>query len=366
VSIFIVACITMALAAIAFVAWPLLKLRDARDVKETTQKNYVLVIVLAIAIPAIATAFYAKIGRWNWQQELTSSTPSEAARAPEVAAMIAKLEQRLHDAPNDIDGWLMLGRSYSALDKPTLALNAYQKAYDLSKGSNTDAALGLGEVMITMDERSIAGQAGQLFEAVLAKEPNNPKALWYGAVTALTNGKSPLAHERLQRILALSPPENVRSIIERQLQDIEQQLASAGQTAPKSAPNRAREKQPLAPQANHSLIVQVSVASDFAKDIDSKTPLFILARDPAAPGPPLAAVRRAVGDLPLTVTITDSDAMMQGHGIGSVARVQVVARISKSGAPQAQPGDLFGDATVEFVGTKATHVKIVIDRAVNK
>jgi cytochrome c-type biogenesis protein CcmH len=66
----------------------------------------------------------------------------------------------------------------------------------------------------------------------------------------------------------------------------------------------------------------------------------------------------------LKITITDNDAMMAGRGISSVPRVQVVARISKSGTPQAQPGDLFGDAAVDFTVKPSTEVKIVIDRAV--
>jgi cytochrome c-type biogenesis protein CcmH len=131
----------------------------------------------------------------------------------------------------------------------------------------------------------------------------------------------------------------------------------------------ARVEQNQQPQSQHVLKVQVTLAPELQtpelqKGLDQKTPLFILARDPAAPGPPLAAVRRAVGDLPLAVSITDNDAMMKGRGIGSVARVQVVARISKSGTPQAQPGDLYGDALVEFVGDKPANVKIVIDRTV--
>ena len=66
----------------------------------------------------------------------------------------------------------------------------------------------------------------------------------------------------------------------------------------------------------------------------------------------------------MSVTITDGDAMMSGRGITSVSRVQVVARISKSGTPQAQPGDLYGEALVELAGASPIQVKIVIDRVV--
>jgi cytochrome c-type biogenesis protein CcmH len=161
--------------------------------------------------------------------------------------------------------------------------------------------------------------------------------------------------------LTLGPPENIRSIIERQLQDIQQQMAAAGPSAVNPMPLPAPTKAAQSPRA---LAVQVSIDPNLAKALDQKTPLFVLARNPGAAGPPLAAVRRAVGDLPLSVTITDGDAMIQGRGISGLAQVQVVARISKSGTPQAQPGDLYGEALVALVDEKPASVKIVINRVV--
>jgi cytochrome c-type biogenesis protein CcmH len=362
----------MIVVALAFIAWPLLRSHKLEAADSAPQKGYLAIIVLAVAIPAFAALLYTKTGRMNWQQEIANAASDQAVSGPEVLAMVAKLERHLRDTPNDIDGWLMLGRSYAALEKSEQALAAYQKAYDLSGGTNVDAAMGLGEAMIMVDERALVGKAGELFEFVLTKEPSNPKALWYGAVSALNSGNLPLAHERLQRMMALDPPTQVRSIIERQLQDIEQQLKESGQSmpkvaansVPKAAPNSSPNSPQAKPQSNRAITVHVSLSSKLAKDLDKKTPLFVLARDPNAPGPPLAAVRRSVGDLPLTVTITDNDAMMAGRGISSVPRVQVVARVSKSGTPQAQPGDMFGDVAVDLSVTPAAETQIVIDRMV--
>ena len=350
----------MVLAALAFAAWPLIKSARVNATQPASRSRYAAVIVIAISVPAVAATFYLQLGRWNWQEELAATVQSQNVSAPEIEATIAKMEQRLRETPNDTAGWLMLGRSYMALERTSLALAAYQKAYDLDQ-NNIEAAMGLGEAMIVADERAITGKAGELFESVLEREPNNPKALWYGAVSALTANDLPRAHARLQRMLALGPPENIRAIIERQLQDIQQQMAAAGQSPPKPATAAVQDKAG-APQ--RALAVQVSIAPNLLKNLDQKTPLFVLVRDPAVPGPPLAAVRRAVGDLPLSVTITDNDAMMAGRGLSSTARVQVVARVSKSGTPQAQLGDLFGEAFVDFTNEKSASVKIVIDRIV--
>ena len=57
---------------------------------------------------------------------------------------------------------------------------------------------------------------------------------------------------------------------------------------------------------------------------------------------PLAVVRRAVKDLPVTVKLDDSSAMMPEMKLSNFDEVNVIARVSRSGQPQEQSGDLFG------------------------
>lgn len=92
-------------------------------------------------------------------------------------------------------------------------------------------------------------------------------------------------------------------------------------------------------------------------------PLFILARDPGAGGPPLAVQRHSSTDLPLNIELSERDAMIPTRSIAGVPKVVVVARLSRSGAPQAQSGDLYGEAEYEF-GTSSGPLTIMIDRSV--
>jgi cytochrome c-type biogenesis protein CcmH len=302
VIIFIVVCAAMVTVALTLVARPLLR---------GQLKARVALPVLIVLFPTIALLFYLRVGHRTWEQD-QALAQSQATSQQDLAANIARLERRVSEEPNDVD-----------------------------------AMLSLGEALAAQDERALSGRAGELFELAIARAPDNAKALWYGAINALSAGKLPLARERLQRVLLQNPPDNIRSIIERQIQDIDQQLG---------------EK----PTPAHALNVQVSLSPELATTVDKNTSLFVLARDPVNGGPPLAVARRSVGDLPLSVTLTDNDAMIAGHGISSVPRIQVVARISKSGAPQAQIGDLYGDATVEIAAAQAIAVKITINRKVEK
>jgi cytochrome c-type biogenesis protein CcmH len=88
--------------------------------------------------------------------------------------------------------------------------------------------------------------------------------------------------------------------------------------------------------------------------------LFLFARAGQG-GPPVAAVRASAGKLPLEFELNDSMAMNPGNTLSQQKQVMLVARVSKSGNPMAQAGDLEG--TVADVKVGATGVKIVIDQA---
>lgn len=85
--------------------------------------------------------------------------------------------------------------------------------------------------------------------------------------------------------------------------------------------------------------LQVSLAPELAETLAPDTAVYLFAREIEAGGPPLAVVRKQVGDLPLTISLGDRHAMMPGRSISSVDRLIVGARISISGSASRRPGD---------------------------
>jgi cytochrome c-type biogenesis protein CcmH len=303
---------------------------------------------------------YVSLSKWNW-----SETAAEVAREQQMDELLDKLKAKLAENPNDVKGWLLLGRSYGTMGRYTLAVDAFQNAYDRSQGENVEAIIGLGEALAMTDETALTGRAGRLFDAALAKAPNHPKALWYGSIAALQAGDLRLGRERLQLLLAQNPPEQLRSVLQRQIQDLDQQLNEAGQGSPSAVTAGAEG---AAAAAQRSIKVAVSLAPKIREQLKGGTmPLFILARDPGAGGPPLAVQRHSSADLPITVELSERDAMIAARTIATVPRVQVVARLSRSGTPQAQSGDYYGEAEYDFSKNAAAGtgtLNIIIDRAV--
>lgn len=313
-----------------------------------------LAAALGVVLPALAAVLYATWSSWDWD-----TTERTAAQHAEMDSLLQQLEARLQKDPQDLQGWLMLGRSSTARGEYARAADAYQRAYDLSRGENLEAVIGLGEALILDDESTLTGRAGELFDVALTRAPEHPKALWYGSMAALARGDLQRGRERLNALLTLDPPEEVRDLIARQVQALDEQIAAG--TAAGGQP--AREASAAgASAAQRRLQVSVSIAPDIQARLDEPLTLYVLARDPAG-GPPLAVQRHSSSSAPLTVELTEDDAMIAGRSIASVPRVQVVARLSQSGSPQEQSGDFYGMAEHDFSAGDGT-LTIVIDRTV--
>src|SRR5271168_1821938 len=167
ITFLVVAAIMAAIAATA-VAVPLLRDRNSRMVGA----------MAAVLVIGAAAGLYPLWSNWDWH----APAAAPAAPRPDIMAMVAKLEKHLQDQPDDQQGWLMLGRSYMALERSDDAVAAYDHAHRL--GKSAEAALGLGEALSMRAGGDITPDAAQLFEEALSEAPSNPKALLYGGFAA--------------------------------------------------------------------------------------------------------------------------------------------------------------------------------------
>jgi cytochrome c-type biogenesis protein CcmH len=344
---FIAAAIALIAVAVALVATPLLRHRD--DAKNSP----IAATVAAVAIPALAVLFYAFVSNYEWAAP-TQVPEVSSARAGALSDVVQQLEQRMVEQPGDVEGWLLLGRTYMQLQRFPDARRAYAAAVEVAPVA--EAKLGLAEADILIDRINLGGEAGRLVEEVVAEQPDNPKALFYGGMVALFRGDEPTARDRWEKVLALSPPDNVREILERQ-------LAAFGD---ESAPVAASAVPPStgASDDDSAVAVNVTIDASLAGQVSGNDILFVLARRPGVPGPPIAAVRVSASNFPTTLSISDANTMIAGNSLTGLSEVEIVARISKSGGPIAGPGDLFGSVTWSAATRADRSVDIVIDQTV--
>jgi len=340
-SSFIVFGILLTAIAVALVVTPLLR-------RSAGQNAPVAATVTAVALPALVIMLYVTASNYDWNDPPVQAPARAAEAAGSMSEVVMGLEDRLRREPDDLQGWLLLGRAYTQLRQFPDAQRAYREALALDQGS--DAKLGLAETEILMDRAALAGSAGDRVEEVLVMEPDNPKALFYGGMVAGARNDPDTFQLRWERLLDLSPPEDIRKIIV-------DQLARLGSDVPTAA-------DPGASADSTGIDVRVSVADELATKIKPGATLFLVAREPNRPGPPVAAVREHAAGLPMRLRITDADAMLPGRSLSALEQIQLVARIANGGDPIAQPGDLFGEAVLRMDAAQTETVVIVIDRTV--
>lgn len=334
---FIVIAALMALGAAAAVAWPLMK-----------EKNTRLVGALAAAaVLGAAAALYPLWSNWDWNAPAAdpqADAAAVAAASPEVAAMVAKLEKRMQDQPDDLKGWLMLGRSYLTLNRLDDAVNAYDHAEQLGQGKDLEAILGLGESLSLRAGGDITPQVAKLFEEAVALAPGDPKALLYGGFAAAVRGDAALARSRWQAVKALNPPPQVVEMLDQRIAELG---PVAGDAAPMAGGGAAAPGSPPAAADGGTATVRLAIAPALKARLKADAPLFLFAREPGQPGPPLAVKRLGIDAIGTQIQLSASDSMMPGRAITNGRKVSITARVAFSGQPLPASGDLQGEITYD-------------------
>ena len=209
---FIILAAVLAAACVTIIAVPLLK-----GMPSGTPRAPFTAVAATWVLAAGSVGFYATWSNWSWHK-------SPGVASPE--GMVEKLVHRLNDHPEDLDGWLMLGRSYVALQEYPLAVRAYERADQAAAGHSSDALIGEADALMQIDDTQVTGQAGALIERALAIDPSSPKALFFGAAVALRRGDLPLARARFSKLLGMNPPDDVKAILEQEISGIDSKLAA--------------------------------------------------------------------------------------------------------------------------------------------
>jgi cytochrome c-type biogenesis protein CcmH len=299
----------------------------------------------ALLVP-VTIGLYFHVTTWSPQD-------ADQQMLPAVDEMVSELASRLEQNPDDVNGWRLLGQTYVALGRYPEARDALRQAWQRTPEPDAELRLALGEAEALNDREALLGEAGALFESVLAEHPDNPKALWYGGLSALMAGDSARARARWSKLLELDPPEAVAQVLRDQLE----RLGGPGMAAQTPLPQTATA------DTGAAIHLSIRLAEALAaRPLAPGAALFIFARSPQG-GPPLAVIRESAAVLPGEFSLSDDDAMLPGRSLGDFETLSIVARLSPSGQPTAQAGDLFGEIDVRPGADDGT-VELVIDQIV--
>jgi len=287
---------------------------------------------LSIAVPAAALLLYLKVGNPAAvaTQVLAAQRSVHDTEGVDMESMVSRLALRLQGQPNDVEGWIMLARSYEVLQRYDDAVVAYQKAMALAP-NQPNLLADYADALASAREGDLGGPVQEAIDAALAIDPAHPKALALAGMAAYQRGDLAQARQHWTQVLALLPPESegakeIRADLA-QL-DAEQKPGASATAATGAAPKQVSGTVAIAPALRDKVRPQDTV--------------FVLARAAATGRMPVAVMRLQAKDLPARFVLDDSLAMRPEISISHFDQVSVEVRISRSGQAQAQAGDLRG------------------------
>lgn len=145
--------------------------------------SWALVAAVGAAVPLVAVVMYLAMQGPTLVALLAPPPPQVAATGGSaqpsmVLDMVARLERRLAEQPNDPAGWARLGRSYEVLNRPEDSKKAYARAYGLAP-DNVEILAAYATILYNENPQETNTEVHELFQRLHRLEPNNPSALWF-------------------------------------------------------------------------------------------------------------------------------------------------------------------------------------------
>ena len=326
-----------------------LDLERQQTLESNSQGGQWAVWAIAIAVPVVSIIMYLQLGSIEVIENPDLAKPREAiaqsphgqGNNPTIEEMIAQLKAHLVENPDDARGWFMMGRTMMAQQQFDQAVTAFQRSYDLSKDApDPSIMLALADSLAMTRNRDMTGEPEELVLEALKLSPNDVTALWLAGLSAEQGGRYREAYDHWTKLIPLLS-------------------ADPGSTAEvQTLIARLRAQHPDLPEASQQvavattgLNVAVTLDAQMMSQVAADDLVFIYAKAASGPPMPLAAKRLKVSDLPIQVTLSDNDAMMPQMKMSSFDQIIVGARVSKTGNPIAQAGDLFNEsATIQHKG----------------
>lgn len=291
-------------------------------------------LVSLLLVPLAAIVLYWHFGDWRFALE-----GERAAVVHRADTMLAQLRRHQRTHPDDAQGWIDLGRGSEMLGRYAQAARAFGHAVKLKAKPDADLLASWGEAQLLADPQNLTTQEQSIFKRVLKLAPNNARGLWYGGLLALKAGNRTQAIADWQRLLQQPDvPPQIGNLIRKHLSMLGASAASTAQPAKAASAGGDRVK---------SLAVTVELSPTLKSRVKQGETLYVFVRG-AHGGPPLAVRKLKVGNFPVQLTFSDSDAMVQGHDLSSASgALDIVAHVSSSGDVAPSPGDLLGSRKVE-------------------
>lgn len=320
-----------------------------------TKRMSGIAIFIAVSVPLSAFGLYQNLSTFETESETQERLIATQTQSMEAA--MQSLRQSLQDNPQDLDGWKMLGQSYTTLEQYEQAKDVYLTALQHFNNSDPDLLVLAAEASAFANEELFTDYELNLLARALSIKPQHERALWYAGYASFLNQKyaDSVTHwTKLLRLVPDSRPE-VKTSLSQFLNDARDRAGMETLIVADRVESNQRE-----------ITVNVALDDSLHTQISANETLFIYAKAATGPPMPLSLVRLSAGDLPVTVRLTKELAMIPDMNLDSFPQVVVLARISKSGQAISQAGDLISaPQLVDFERAAQAEITLLINQVYN-
>ena len=342
----------------------------------STRSRRWLALGLALYLPLAGLGLYGWLGQPLALDPvaLSQGEPDHTVDPAKLTEMVAKLEQRLTEEPQQLDGWLMLARVQRVRERFDESAQAFARALSLS--ANDDVAIERAEVL-ARGRGGFEGEPWQIIQGVLKADPDHEGARLLAGSAAYSEGRYAVAlmhWKRVQSRMAAGAPDKAE--LDDAIAQAESRLgAQAGGKAGGPIPNQALSGAAGAPAAQGGassgqvassvpgvvsarITGRVVLAPGLMSKVSPGDTVFIYATPAQGSRMPLAIVRTTVAQLPFNFVLDESTAMNPQASLAGQTQVTLRARISSTGDALSKPGDLGVMKTPVSVGASGVELKI--------
>ena len=275
----------------------------------------VLVVGSAVTYWSLGTPGASELGKAR--EILTLPTLAEVdgnAADPSIArlrTLTNSLREHVRRDPEAAGSWYLLGIGDLKLQSYAASSDAFAEAHKLV-GADPNLDLYWRQARLLADKGKLTETTRAIAQRVLGTRPNQPMVLNMLALAAYRSQDYATAVGYLNSALSNNLTEGQRDLLAQGFEQARESLGVSGPT--------------------------VDVALTLRGEPPADAVLFVIAR-PIGGGIPYAVVRRPVAGVPGTVRLDDAVSMNPANPLSAATDIEIIARLSLTGRPQAGPGD---------------------------
>ena len=197
-------------------------------------------MLIGILLPVLAIPLYVLLGEPRAIMDMTPGNEgslSHELQADQVRGMAERLAERLRAAPDDVEGWLMLSRTYAYMGRVAEAVEALETALKLRPDDANLLADYADMYAATKGGGSLMGEPEKLVKRALSLDPNQPKALALAGTIAFQKKDFATAANSWDRAVSVLPPDS--PFAKQIAAGLAEARAAMGQKAPSAAPSHS-------------------------------------------------------------------------------------------------------------------------------